>query len=73
MAALKKYMVLQPPGNIIPDGSGDYHIDEFGYDKEKALNFFRAAKSVSQRFYSKKIRCLEYEELSLGDEGDEDA
>jgi len=60
-----KYMVLQPPysSSILSDGSGDYHVDEFD-SREEALNFCEAAKKITSLGLAKKIRCVEYTELS---------
>jgi hypothetical protein len=57
-----KFMVLQPQFGIgvLPDGSGEYHIDEFGDNKEEALAYYEAAKSVSTPGHAKKIRLIEY-------------
>ena len=60
----EKFMVLQPPSctSSRPDGSGDYHIEEFTNEKE-ALDFFKAAKSVATQGLAKKMRCLKYVEI----------
>lgn len=64
------FMVLQPPScnSSQPDGSGDYHVEEFG-DEAAALAFCKAARSVATPSHAKKIRVLRYVEL-LGIDGD---
>lgn len=59
-----KYMVLLPNigSLILPDGSGDYHVDEFDSVQE-ALKYVEAARSVSSIGHAKKIRCIEYREV----------
>lgn len=61
---MTKFMVLQPPSctSSQPDGSGDYHVEEFNKE-EDALAFFKAAKSLATPGLAKKMRCIKYVEI----------